>query len=68
MSWDLPDDWRCYFTRCEVCGERRHPSGDTECACERGEPPRSREDEGEAEIDREIERREEPHNNERRTR
>ena len=54
---NLPDDWSSYYSTCETCGERRHASGDTECACDRGETPV---DEDDAAIEREMERREEP--------
>ena len=54
---NLPDDWHTYYSTCETCGERRHASGDTECACDRGEAPV---DEDGAAIEREMERREEP--------
>ena len=55
---NLPDDWHTYYSTCETCGERRHASGDTECACDRGEAPVD--DEDDAAIEREMERREEP--------
>ena len=47
---NLPDDWSSYYSTCETCGERRHASGDTECACDRGETPV---DEDDAAIERE---------------
>jgi len=35
MSWNVPDDWNCYYTKCENCGSSYHES-EGGCDCNGG--------------------------------
>lgn len=35
MSWNVPDDWGCYYFKCEYCGAQCHAS-EGGCGCNGG--------------------------------
>ena len=34
MSWNVPDDWGCYYRTCSECGARYHASEHEGCNCD----------------------------------